>query len=214
MKRVVLVLMVVMLGVSVFAEKPMLARLHYAGGGDWYNDADTLPNYAAFLNKNLNTDFALEEKAVKPGSSELFNYPFVFMTGHGNISFSDKDADNLRQYLLRGGFLFADDDYGMDDSFRREIKKVFPEKELTELPASHELFSCYYNLEGLDKIHKHDDKRPQIFAVFDDYGKIMVLYTFETNISDGWSNAHKDPQAKKEEAFRIGANIFWYMFTH
>jgi hypothetical protein len=215
MKKVLIVLLLAICLVSVNAEKSKLARLHYSGGGDWYNDADAIPNYASFLNKNLKTDLALEEKAVKPGSSEIFDYPYIFMTGHGNISFSEKDSENLRKYLQRGGFLFADDDYGMDDSFRSEIKKVFPEKELIELPASHEIFTCFYNLKnGLSKIHKHDDKRPQIFAIFDDFGRIMVLYSYETNISDGWSNAHKDPQQKKDEAFHIGANIFWYMFTN
>jgi len=139
MKKVVTMLMLIACLVTIYADKPKLARLHYDGGGDWYNDADAIPNYASFLNKNLNTDFALEEKAVKPDSPEIFDYPFVFMTGHGNISFNEKDRENLRDYLLRGGFLYADDDYGMDTSFRREIKKVFPEKELIELPSSHEI---------------------------------------------------------------------------
>ena len=196
-------------------EQPEIARLHYSGGGDWYNDTDTIGNIAEYLNRTIHSNFSLQEAVIKPSESKLFNFPFIFMTGHGNIRFSEKDVQNLRQYLVRGGFLYADDDYGMDASFRKEIRKVFPEKELVELPADHELFHCFFKFDkGIPKIHKHDDKRPQAFAVFDDFGRIMILYTFETNISDGWSNAHDDPQIIKEQAFQMGANIFYYAFTN
>ncbi|NQV19674.1 MAG: DUF4159 domain-containing protein [Armatimonadetes bacterium] len=196
------------------AEKTQLARLHYDGGGDWYNDGDILPNLAQYLNKTIQTDFALEQAIVKPADSKIFEFPFVFMTGHGNITFSEKDAENLRKYLLQGGFLLADDDYGMDESFRREIQKVFPEKELIELPVNHEIFHSFFSFEkGLPKTHKHDEKRAQTFAIFDDFGRMMVLYIYESNISDGWSDVHDDPENIKELAFQMGANIFYYLIT-
>ncbi|MCF7911990.1 MAG: DUF4159 domain-containing protein [Candidatus Cloacimonetes bacterium] len=193
--------------------KEQIARLHFDGGGDWYNNPDMIPNMVQVLNRELHTDFASEEAVVTPGESRLFDFPFVIMTGHGNISFSENDARNLRSWLLRGGTLYADDDYGMDESFRREIAKVFPEKEMVELPAEHEIFHCFYELNGTPKIHKHDDKRPQTFAIYDESGRIMVLYTYETNISDGWSNAHDDPPNIRQKAFQMGTNILYYIFT-
>ncbi len=191
-----------------------IARLQYDGGGDWYNDPDAIPNLVKFLNRTISTDFASKEFRVKPSEQNLFNFPFIFLTGHGKIKFSIKDIKNLREYFQRGGFLYADDDYGMDSSFRDVIKRIFPDKQLVELPASHEIFHCYFKFqEGLPKIHKHDDKRPQAFAIFDDFGRMMVLYTYESNISDGWSDAHDDPQQIKQLAFEMGANIFYYLMT-
>ncbi len=196
-------------------EKAQLARLHYGGGGDWYNDSDTLPNLVVYLNKTINTDFSIDQAVVKPSETKIYDYPFLFMTGHGNIKFSEQDVENLRQYLMRGGFLYADDDYGMNEAFQREIKKVFPEKDLIELPPNHEIFHCFFNFhKGLPKIHKHDEKRPQAFAIFDDHGRMMVLFTYESNISDGWSNAHDDPAEIKEKAFKMGANIFYYLMAY
>ena len=213
-KKIVIILLIIAWVVLSASEKPQLARLHYDGGGDWYNDPDALPNLVKFLNKNINTDFSIEQAEVKPSDSKLFEFPFIYMTGHGNIAFSEKDAENLREYLLRGGFLYADDDYGMNESFRREIKKVFPDKELVELPANHAIYHCYYDFpQGLPKIHKHDDQRPQAFAIFDENGMMLLLYTYETNISDGWSNAHDDPAEIKEQAFQMGANLFYYLMT-
>ncbi|MBN1326350.1 MAG: DUF4159 domain-containing protein, partial [Candidatus Cloacimonetes bacterium] len=148
------------------------------------------------------------------GETKLFDYPFIFMTGHGNIKFTDKEIANLREYLIRGGFLYADDDYGMDPSFRAEISKIFPDIEMVELPAGHDLFHCFYDFpEGIPKIHKHDDKRPQAFAVFSPEGRLLMLYTYETNISDGWSDVHNDPQQIREQAFRMGANLFFYLMS-
>ena len=193
--------------------KDQIARLHFDGGGDWYNDPDMIPNIAEVLNRELHTDFASEEAVVTPGESKLFDYPFVIMTGHGNITFSENDAQNLRTWMLRGGTLYADDDFGMDESFRREIKKVFPEKELIELPREHDIFHSFYDLNGTPKIHKHDDKRPETFAIYNESGRIMVLYTYETNISDGWSNAHDDPPNIRQKAFQMGVNIFYYILT-
>lgn len=195
-------------------DAPQLARLHYDGGGDWYNDPDTLPNLVRHVNSELNTNFSTVQAVVRPSDANLFDYPFIYMTGHGNISFSDRDARNLREYLLKGGFLYADDDYGMDEAFRREIKKVFPDRELTELPPSHEIFHCYYSFpQGIPKIHEHDGKRPQAFGIFDDTGRMMVLYTYETNVSDGWTEAHDNPPEVREEAFRMGTNMLYYIMT-
>jgi len=209
-----LIVLIIFSGVLQAVENPQLARLHYDGGGDWYNDSDTIPNIAEYLNETIYTNFSLEQAVVKPGEPELFDYPFIYMTGHGNVFFSNKDAENLRDHLLRGGFLYADDDYGMDEAFRREIRKVFPERDLIEIPATHQIFYSFNPIpEGLPKIHKHDDNRPQAFAIFDDDGRIMVLYTYESNISDGWSNKHDDPQQLREEAFRMGANIFYYLMA-
>ena len=197
------------------AEKAQLARLHYTGGGDWYNDQDIIPNLTEFLNKTLQTDFSSLEAPVKLTDSNLYDFPFLFATGHGNIKLNDKEIENLRNYLARGGFLYVDDDYGLDESFRKEIKKIFPEKELLELPANHAIFHCFYEFnDGIPKIHKHDDKRPQAFAIFDDNGRMLLLYTYETNISDGWSNVHDDPQEIRDQAFRMGANLFYYLMTN
>lgn len=194
-------------------KKDQIARLHYDGGGDWYNNPDMIPNIVEVTNQEINTDFAMEEAVVMPSESRLFDYPLAIMTGHGNVSFSEQEIDNIRSWLMRGGFLYVDDDYGLDESFRREIKKVFPEKELVELPKDHPIFSVYYALEGTPKIHKHDDKRPQSYAIYDEHGRIMVLYTYETNVSDGWSNAHDDPPAVRKKAFEMGVNIFYYILT-
>ncbi|MDO9577442.1 MAG: DUF4159 domain-containing protein [Candidatus Cloacimonadales bacterium] len=197
------------------AEKPQLARLHYSGGGDWYNDQDIIPNITEYLNETIHTDFSNVEADVKPTDSELFDYPFAFVTGHGNITFNEKETANLREYMLRGGFLYVDDDYGLDKYFRPEIRKIFPEKELVELPANHPIFHCYFDfVNGLPKTHKHDDKRPQAFAVFDDNGKILLLYTYESNISDGWSNAHDDPAEIREQALKMAVNLFYYLMTN
>lgn len=197
-------------------DKVKLARLNYDGGGDWYNDPDILPNIANYINQTLCTDFDINQAVVRASDKNLMDYPFLFLTGHGNIRFNDKEIENLRRYLLQGGFLYADDDYGMDTAFRREIKRVFPEKELVELPSSHPLFNCYNAFpNGVPKIHEHDKKRPQVFALFDDFGRIMVLYTYETNISDGWAGptVHNDPPEIREKAFQFGANIFYLLLS-
>ena len=194
--------------------KTGFARLQYDGGGDWYNDPEVLPNLAAFVNSNLGTHFPIDQAVVKASEIRLFDYPFVYFTGHGNIRFSDKEIDNLRQWMKRGGFLYADDDYGMDASFRREIKRIFPEYELTLLSAAHPLFTAFYDFSsGLPKIHEHDGEAPQAFAIFDDEGRMLCLYTYETNISDGWADAgtHQDPLEIRETALRFGANIIQYI---
>lgn len=194
-------------------EAYQLAVLKYSGGGDYYANPTALPNLIEFCNENLNTSISKETPYVEVGSSDLFNYPFVHMTGHGNVVFSMSEAENLRTYLLGGGFLHIDDNYGMDEFIRPELKKVFPNHELVELPFDHELFHQKYDFNGLPKIHEHDGERPQAFAIIDN-GRVVCLYTYETDLSDGWENeeVHNDSQSKRNEALKMGANILMYAF--
>jgi len=193
-----------------------MVRLKYSGGGDWYNDPSIIPNLYAFLRQSLGMKCAEDEVRLSILDENLFAYPILFMTGHGRISFSDREAARLRAYLLAGGFLFADDDYGMDEHFRREMKKVFPDKELTGVPFSHEVFQAPFPfINGLPKIHEHDGGPPKAFGYFDE-GRMVVFYAFNTNISDGWASpeVHNDPPEKREQALRMGANLVFYALTH
>lgn len=197
--------------------KTGFARMQYDGGGDWYNDPEVLPNLAKFINQQLDASIPIDQSVVKADDTKLFDFPFVYLTGHGNIRFSDVEVSNLRTWMLRGGFLYADDDYGMDQSFRREIKRIFPEREFIELDARHPLFSSYFDFStGLPKIHEHDNNPAQAFAMFDDSGRMMMLYTYETNISDGWADpdTHGNPQELREIALSFGLNIIHYITTH
>lgn len=196
--------------------KTGFARLQYDGGGDWYNDPEVLSNLAKFTNNTLSTTIPIDQSVVRASDSKLFDFPFVYLTGHGNIRFSDNEINNLRLWMMRGGFLYADDDYGMDESFRREIRRIFPERELIELDASFPLFKSYFDFStGLPKIHLHDEKPPQAFGIFDDNGRLMMLYTYETNISDGWADpdTHGDPPQLRETALGFGLNIIHYILT-
>ena len=216
MRKILIIIIVLVICIlNALDSEHQIARLHYKGGGDWYNDQDTIPNIVEYLNSILNTNFSKIEAIVSPDDPKLFDFPFVFMTGHGTVNFNKKEAEIIRAYLDRGGFLYVDDDYGLNKTFQHEIKKIFPEKDLVELPASHEIFHCYFDFpNGLPKIHKHDDKRPQAFGIFNENGRLMILYTYESNISDGWSNVHDDPENIKEQAFRFGANLFYYIMTN
>jgi hypothetical protein len=197
---------------SIHQDYFTIARLKYSGGGDWYNDPGEVPNMLAELRQRAHVLTDSDQVIVELADDKLFQHPFLFMTGHGNIKFSDEDVDRLRLYLENGGFLYADDDYGMDKAFRREIKRVFPESPLTELPFDHPIYHSLYSFpNGLPKIHEHDNKPPQGFGIF--YKKrLVVYYTYETNISDGWNDpdVHQDPPEKREEAFKMGANILVY----
>ena len=193
-----------------------IARLHYSGGGDWYANPSSLPNLLRFLQDNTRVDVELQEARVAIMDEELFSYPYIYMTGHGNVAFSAEEATRLRQYLESGGFLHADDNYGMDASFRREIAKVFPKKELVELPPSHGIFHCHYEFpNGLPKIHQHDGKRPQALGVFEGE-RLVVLYTYETDLGDGWEDpeVHRDPPEKRQAALQMGTNIVVWALTH
>ncbi len=192
-----------------------IALLKYNGGGDWYSDPTALPNLIEFCNKNLNTNINPEPSTIEVGSPEIFNFPYVELTGHGNIIFSENEAMNLRNYLEAGGFLHADDNYGMDEYFRREMKKVFPEKKLVELPPSHPIFHQKYNfVNGIPKIHEHDGKPPKAFGIFIE-DRLVCLYTYETDLGDGWEDedVHNDPEDLREKALKMGANIISFIFN-
>jgi len=193
-----------------------LAVLKYKGGGDWYGNPTSLPNLIAYCNANINTKMKLEPDVVEPGSVDIFQYPMLHMTGHGNVVFSDADAENLRQYLYAGGFLHIDDNYGMAPYLKKELKKLFPNQELVELPKTHEIFKIAFSFpEGLPKIHEHDGKRPQALGIFQE-GRLVLLFTVESDLGDGWEDAevHNDPQDVREKALKMGANIVKYAFEH
>ena len=189
-----------------------IARLQYDGGGDWYNDPEVIPNLVKFIKKYINIDLDEKQAVVRPSSKEIFNYPIIYMTGHGNVYFSEMDAKNLREYLERGGFLYVDDDYGLDSYFRREIKKVFPDKELEEVPLNHPIFNIYWKFDKLPKIHQHDGKPPKAYGIFIGE-RLVLLYTYESNISDGWTDRHGDPPEVQEAALKFGMNIVLYALT-
>lgn len=193
-----------------------IARLKYNGGGDWYNDPLEEPTLLQFVKEHTNIDVDPEYEYVDILSENFFSYPFIFLTGHGNISFTDAEVKRLRKYLESGGFLYADDDYGMDKAFRREMKKVFPDQELVELPFSFGLYHCHYDFpNGVPKTHEHDKKPPQGFGLFYK-GRLAVYYTYESNPSDAWnpSDVHQDPEEKRQEALRFGTNILVWALTN
>lgn len=193
-----------------------IARLKYSGGGDWYNDPSEEVNLLTFVRQHTNIETDPRYQFVEIGSDKFFSYPFVFLTGHGNVSFSDEEVRRLRTYLDNGGFLYADDDYGMDKAFRREIKRVFPDQDLVELPFSYGLYHCLYEFpSGPPKTHEHNGKPPQGFGLFHN-GRLVVYYTYECNPSDGWDDpeVHNDPEPKRQEALRFGTNLVVWVLTH
>ena len=193
-----------------------IAVLKYNGGGDWYANPTALPNLIAFTNENIGTNIKTEPATVEVGSSAIFNYPFLHMTGHGNVVFNSSEAENLRTYLLAGGFLHIDDNYGMDPFVRTEIRKVFPETDLIELPTNHPIFHRKYDFpNGLPKIHEHDASPSQAFGIIVD-GRLVCLYTYESDIGDGWEDAevHHDSEYIRQKALEMGANILEYVFTN
>ncbi len=215
MKFTILLLLIVFINVFSQAQTTRIGLLKYGGGGDWYADPTALPNLIEFCNLQMNTNIHPEPSNVEVGSQELFNFPFVHMTGHGNVVFSENEAFNLKTYLEAGGFLHVDDNYGLDEFFRREIKKVFPDKELIELPASHPIFHQKYSFsKGLPKIHEHDNKPPQAFGIFIE-DRMVCLYTYESDISDGWEDeaVHNNPPELREIALKMGANIISFVFN-
>ncbi|MCF8372775.1 MAG: DUF4159 domain-containing protein [Bacteroidales bacterium] len=191
-----------------------IGLLKYNGGGDWYANPTSLPNLIKFCNKNLEMNIAPDNATVEVGSPEIYNYPFVHMTGHGNVVFSNQDVMNLRNYLLAGGFLHIDDNYGLDKYARREMKKVFPDLDFVELPFSHPIYSEKYNFpKGLPKIHEHDKKPPQGFGLIYD-GRLVCFYTYECDLGDGWEDpaVHNDSEETRTKALKMGANIVSYVF--
>ena len=193
-----------------------IAKLKYSGGGDWYGDRTALPNLIKFCNENLKTNFDREDDIVEPGSSQLFSYPFVFMTGHGNVIFSDQEAKNLRKYLTGGGFLHIDDNYGLDKFIRPQMKKVFPELDFVELPVNYPIYHQKYSFPtGLPKVHEHDGKRPQGFGLIYK-GRLVCFYSFECDLGNGWEDLGTyagDTQESRLKALRMGANLVQYVLT-
>jgi len=191
-----------------------IARVKYAGGGDWYNDPDEETNLAKELGSRAKINAQTEREIVSLLDDDLFSHPFLYITGHGNVALSEQEVFRLREFLTKGGFLYADDDYGMDVSFRREMKKVFPDKQWVELPFDHPIYHCFYDFpQGLPKTHEHYPGQPKGFALFHE-GRMVVFYTYNSNITDGWTAVHNDPPEKREEAIKMGINIVWFVLTH
>lgn len=194
----------------------VIARLKYSGGGDWYNDPSCIPNLLIFLRQNTMIDAGADEKRVEIMDQDFFAYPVLFMTGHGKISINERERERLRKYLISGGFLLADDDYGMDAYFKEMMKQVFPDKDIVELPFSHPVYHSHFQFpNGIPKIHEHDGGPPHGYGIFHE-GRLVVYYSFNTNISDGWADpdVHKDPESIRLEALKMGANIIVYALTN
>ncbi len=203
------------MAVSMVPPTVKIAKLKYNGGGDWYANKTAMPNLIKFCNAQIGTNLLPEEDVVEVGSPDLFNYPFVHLTGHGNIVFNTQEADNLRKYLIAGGFLHADDNYGLDKFFRREMKKVFPELDFVELPFSHPIYHQKFNFaNGLPKVHEHEGKSPQGFGLIYK-GRLVCFYSYECDLGNGWEDAdvHNDPEAVRLKALQMGANILQYVFV-
>jgi hypothetical protein len=217
-KKLIFLLTIIFYSANIYAQNEtgfQIARLKYSGGGDWYNDPSAEVNLLKFVQANTNIKVNAEYKFVDISSDEIFSYPFLFLTGHGNIVLSTEEVKRLRTYLENGGFLYIDDDYGLDKAIRREMKKVFPENDFIEVPFSHKVFNIFYKFEtGAPKTHEHDKNVPQTFGIF--LGtRLAVLYTFESNPSDGWADpeVHNDPKNKREEALKFGTNIVIYALS-
>lgn len=193
-----------------------IAILKYSGGGDWYANPTALPNLIRFCNENIDTEIEPKPQTVEVGSLEIFQYPFLHMTGHGNVIFAEDEADNLRTYLLSGGFIHIDDNYGMEPYLRKELNKVFPDKKLVEVAKDHTIFTGQYEFpQGLPKIHEHDGKRPQALGIFHE-DRLLLLFTYESDLGDGWEDpeVHNDSEQIRLKALQMGANIIHYAFKN
>ncbi|HQQ98960.1 MAG TPA: DUF4159 domain-containing protein [Cyclobacteriaceae bacterium] len=211
----VLIWFVVALVTTTASAQLKIAKLKYGGGGDWYANKTALPNLIRFCNEQCGMNLVQEEDAVEVGSRDLFSYPYVYMTGHGNVVFSSEEAQNLRNYLIAGGFLHIDDNYGLDKFIRIELKKVFPDLELIELPFNHPVYHQKFQFpKGLPKIHEHDGKPSQGLGLMYE-GRLVVFYSYECDLGNGWEDQriHNDPEAKRLEALQMGANLLSYCFT-
>jgi len=219
MSRFLIITYMLLLSGAQFAQNAgafQIARLKYSGGGDWYNDPSAEVNLLNYVKDHTNIQVKAEYKFVDLASDEIFSCPFLFMTGHGNIVFTELETERLKKYLENGGFLYVDDDYGLDKAFRREIKKVFPDKELTELPFDYGMYHILFDFpSGPPKTHEHDNKAPQGFGIFIEK-RLAVYYTYESNPSDGWTDpeVHKDPPAVREEALKFGTNMVVWVLSH
>ncbi|WP_299045744.1 DUF4159 domain-containing protein [uncultured Polaribacter sp.] len=204
------------ISISFFNNAQEVAILKYDGGGDWYANPTAIPNLVAFCNQNIKTTIAKNPQSVAVNSDDIFNYPLLFMTGHGNVLFSDDDANNLRNYLISGGFLHISDNYGLDKYIRRELKKVFPLLTFKEVPTNHPIYNqTFVFSNGMPKIHEHDKNAAQGFGLFYE-GRLVVFYDYETDLSDGWEDEiiHNNPKEVREKALKMGANIVEYAFKN
>jgi hypothetical protein len=216
MKKIILLFVSVFCFLNLSLNAQEIALLKYKGGGDWYANPTSLPNLIAYCNTNINTKIDAQHETVEVGSPDIFQYPFLHMTGHGNVFFSDEDAENLRNYLMSGGFLHIDDNYGLEPYITKELKKVFPDQDLIELPATHDIFKAPFKFsDGLPKIHEHDAQRPQAFCLFYK-SRLVVLFTYQSDLGDGWEDpeVHNTPQDVREKALKMGANIVNYAFEN
>jgi len=206
-------ILIILFSISLSGQE--IAILKYSGGGDWYANPTAIPNLIKFSNDNINTTIHKKPYTVDVGSAEIYNYPIVFMTGHGNVFFSENDAENLRKYLTSGGFLHISDNYGLDPYIRKEIKKVFPNIEFQEIPYNHPIYNQTYSFDRLPKIHEHDGKQAQGFGVFYE-GRMVCFYDYESDLSDGWEDqiVHNDPINVRGKALQMGANIIEYVFKN
>lgn len=214
MKRISF-LLILFLAQNAIGQNLKIGKLKYNGGGDWYANKTSLPNLISFCNKNLGLNLHREEDVVEVGSPELFQYPFVHMTGHGNVVFSTSEVNNLRKYLAGGGFLHIDDNYGLKNFAVREMKKVFPEHDFVEVPFSHPIYHQKYNFDkGLPKVHEHDNKPPQGFGIFHE-GKLVCFFSFECDLGNGWEDqsVYGDPESVRQRALEMGANLVQFAFT-
>ena len=199
----------------ILGQEFSIARVNYGGGGDWYCDPSSIPNILNYLTKNTSIKADHDEYRIKLTTKELRGHPYLYMTGHGNIRFTDEEIIQLREYLMGGGFLHTDDNYGLNTSFRREMKRVFPDRDFVELPHDHAVFHSYFDMpNGLPKIHEHDGKPPQLFALYNE-DRIMVIYSYESDLGDGWEDeeVHNDPPKLRVAALQMGVNIIYFALT-
>ena len=199
----------------ILGQEFSIARVNYGGGGDWYCDPSSIPNILSYLTKNTSIKAAHDEYRIKLTTKEMRGHPYLYMTGHGNIRLTDEEIIDLREYLLGGGFLHTDDNYGLNTSFRREMKKVFPDRDFVELPHDHAVFHSYFDMpNGLPKIHEHDGKPPQLFALYNE-DRIMVIYSYESDLGDGWEDeeVHNNPPELRVAALQMGVNIIYFALT-
>jgi hypothetical protein len=220
MRKTALHILLLLALVTVRAAEPpavfTIARLHYGGGGDWYSDPSSLPNLLKYLHDSTGLEVASDDVVVEPSAPELFDYPYLYLTGHGNVSFTPLELEQLRSYLDGGGFLHIDDNYGLDPYIRREILRLYPDEELVELPFDHPIYHCFFDFpQGLPKVHEHDGEPPQGYGIFRN-GGLVLFYTHECDLGDGWEDpeVHQDPPEIREAALKMGVNIIIYALTH
>ena len=215
MKSFIITAVILLVTNIILGQEFSIARVNYGGGGDWYCDPSSIPNILNYLTKNTSIKADHDEYRIKLTTKELRGHPYLYMTGHGNIRFTDEEIIELREYLMGGGFLHTDDNYGLNTSFRREMKRVFPDRDFVELPHDHAVFHSYFDMpNGLPKIHEHDGKPPQLFALYNE-DHIMVIYSYESDLGDGWEDeeVHNDPSELRVAALQMGVNIIYFALT-